>query len=53
MFRYPLSDHRAILLRDLSLAAAGWRWGISVTSQVSLGSDIIHARANCDGAAAG
>jgi hypothetical protein len=39
--------------RDLSLAAAGWRVGIPVTSHVSIGSDIIHAHANCDGAALG
>ncbi len=39
--------------RDLSLAAAGWRRGIPVTSHVSIGSDIIHAHANCDGAALG
>ncbi len=39
--------------RELSLAAAGWRLGIPVTSHVSIGSDIIHAHANCDGAALG
>ncbi|HUG67879.1 MAG TPA: hypothetical protein VMM76_09005 [Pirellulaceae bacterium] len=39
--------------RDLSLAAAGWRSGVAVTSHVSIGSDIIHAHANCDGAALG
>ncbi len=39
--------------RDLSVAAAGWRAGVPVTSHVSVGSDIIHAHANCDGAALG
>lgn len=39
--------------RELSLAAAGWRMGVPVTAHVSVGSDIIHAHANCDGAALG
>ena len=39
--------------RDLSIAAAGWRAGVPVTSHVGVGSDIIHAHANCDGAALG
>jgi hypothetical protein len=39
--------------RALSIAAAGWRMGIPVTSHVGIGSDIIHAHANCDGAALG
>jgi hypothetical protein len=39
--------------RELSLAAAGWRLGIPVTSHVSIGSDIIHAHANCSGSALG
>jgi hypothetical protein len=39
--------------RDLSIAAAGWELGIPVTSHVSIGSDIIHSHANCDGAALG
>jgi hypothetical protein len=39
--------------RDLSIAAAGWRAGVPVTSHVGIGSDIIHAHANCDGAALG
>jgi hypothetical protein len=39
--------------RRLSIAAAGWRSGVPVTSHVSLGSDIIHAHDNCDGAALG
>lgn len=38
---------------DLSLVAAGYRLGIPVTSHVGIGSDIIHAHANCDGAALG
>src|SRR5262249_45558766 len=36
--------------RDLSVAAAGWRTGPPVTCHVSVGSDIIHALPNCDGA---
>jgi hypothetical protein len=39
--------------RDLSIAAAGWRSGVPITSHVGVGSDIIHAHANCDGAALG
>jgi hypothetical protein len=39
--------------RDLSVAAAGWRCGVPVTAHVSIGSDIIHAHANCDGSALG
>jgi hypothetical protein len=39
--------------RDLSLAAAGWRAGIPVTSHVTVGGDIIHAMPNCDGGALG
>ena len=39
--------------RDLSIAAAGWRLGIPVTSHVTVGGDIIHAHPNCDGAALG
>jgi len=38
---------------DVSLCAAGWRLGIPVTSHVTIGGDIIHAHANCDGAALG
>ena len=38
---------------DLSICAAGWRLGVPVTCHVSIGSDIIHAHANCDGAALG
>jgi hypothetical protein len=37
----------------LSVCAAGWRAGVPVTSHVGIGSDIIHAHANCDGAALG
>ncbi|MBI3839820.1 MAG: hypothetical protein HY288_18005 [Planctomycetia bacterium] len=39
--------------RHLSIAAAGWQMGVPVTSHVGIGSDIIHAHANCDGAALG
>ncbi len=39
--------------RQLSIAAAGWRCGVPVTSHVSIGSDIIHSHANCSGAALG
>lgn len=39
--------------RDLSIAAAGWRCGVPVTSHVTIGADIIHAMPNCDGAALG
>jgi hypothetical protein len=39
--------------RSISLAAAGWRAGVPVTSHVGIGSDIIHAHANCSGAALG
>ena len=39
--------------RHLSVAAAGWRCGVPVTSHVSVGSDIIHSHANCSGAALG
>lgn len=37
----------------LSLAAAGWSCGVPVTAHVSIGSDIVHAHANCSGAATG
>ncbi|HUG70210.1 MAG TPA: hypothetical protein VMM76_20845, partial [Pirellulaceae bacterium] len=39
--------------RDISITAAGYRLGIPVTSHVSIGSDILHAMPNCDGAALG
>ena len=38
---------------ELSIAAAGWKWHIPVTVHVSIGSDIVHAHPNCDGAAWG
>ncbi|MFP6677963.1 MAG: hypothetical protein VB878_22950 [Pirellulaceae bacterium] len=38
---------------DLSIAAAGWQLGVPVTCHVSVGSDITHCHANCDGAALG
>jgi len=37
----------------LSVAAAGWRAGVPVTAHVSIGSDIVHAHPDCDGAAWG
>jgi hypothetical protein len=46
-------EERQLPFRHLSIAAAGWRLGVPVTSHVSIGSDIIHAHANCDGAALG
>jgi hypothetical protein len=46
-------EEEAMPYRHLSVAAAGWRLGIPVTSHVGIGSDIIHAHANCDGAALG
>lgn len=39
--------------RRLSVAAAGWRCAVPVTVHVGIGSDIIHAHPNCDGAALG
>ena len=39
--------------RHLSIAAAGWRHGVPITSHVGIGADITHAHANCDGAALG
>ncbi|MHC4399787.1 MAG: GSU2086 family protein [Planctomycetota bacterium] len=39
--------------RDLSLAAAGWRAGVPLTSHVAVGCDIVHAHPNCDPAALG
>jgi hypothetical protein len=39
--------------RHLSIAAAGWRCGVPVTSHVGIGSDITHSHPNCDGAAWG
>ena len=46
-------EEERFAFRELSLAAAGWRSGVPVTAHVSIGSDIIHAHANCDGAALG
>jgi hypothetical protein len=46
-------EEQLFMRRDLSLAAAGWRTFVPVTVHVSLGSDIIHAHPNCDGAAMG
>jgi hypothetical protein len=46
-------EEEALPFRHLSVAAAGWRAGVPVTSHVDIGSDIIHAHANCDGAALG
>lgn len=46
-------EQAGLPLRSLSLCAAGWRFGVPVTSHVGIGSDIIHAHANCDGAALG
>jgi hypothetical protein len=39
--------------RDLSIAAAGYRCGVPITSHVGVGSDIIHSHASCSGAALG
>ncbi len=39
--------------RDISILAAGYRFGIPVTVHVSIGSDIVHEHPNCDGAAYG
>lgn len=39
--------------RDLSIMAAAYRAGIPFTAHVGVGSDIIHAHANCDGASLG
>ena len=39
--------------QDLSVAAAGWRCGVPVTSHVGIGADIIHAHPNCQGQAWG
>ena len=38
---------------DISITAAGYRLGIPVTSHVSIGSNILHAMRNCEGAALG
>ncbi|HEX5444370.1 MAG TPA: hypothetical protein VFW87_11095 [Pirellulales bacterium] len=46
-------EEERFAFRELSLAAAGWRSRVPVTAHVSMGSDVIHAHANCDGAALG
>ncbi len=46
-------EEEGMPFRHLSIGAAGWRAGVPVTSHVGIGSDIIHAHANCDGAALG
>jgi hypothetical protein len=46
-------EEEQLPFHHLSIAAAGWRMGVPVTSHVGIGSDIIHAHANCDGAALG
>lgn len=46
-------EQEQFAFRELSLAAAGWRMGVPVTAHVAIGNDIIHAHANCDGAALG
>jgi hypothetical protein len=46
-------EQERLPFRHLSIAAAGWRLGIPVTAHVAIGSDIIHAHSNCDGAALG
>jgi hypothetical protein len=46
-------EEEQLPFRHLSIAAAGWRMGVPITSHVGIGSDIIHAHANCDGAALG
>jgi hypothetical protein len=39
--------------RDISILAAGYRWGIPITVHVGIGYDIIHEHPNCDGGAYG
>jgi len=39
--------------KDISLLAAGYRFGVPVTVHVGIGCDIIHEHPNCDGAALG
>jgi len=39
--------------RNISLLAAGYRYGVPVTVHVGIGCDIIHEHPNCDGAALG
>lgn len=46
-------EERGFVHRELSVAAAAWRLGVPMTVHVGIGSDIIHAHPNCDGAALG
>jgi hypothetical protein len=46
-------ESESLPFRHLSLAAAAWRKGIPFTCHAGIGSDIIHAMDNCDGAAVG
>ena len=46
-------EEQAFPNRAVSIAAAGYRSGVPVTSHVSIGSDITHAMQNCDGRALG
>lgn len=39
--------------REISVLAAGFRWGIPVTVHAGIGYDIVHEHPNCDGAAWG
>jgi len=39
--------------KDLSVLAAGYKYGMPITVHVGIGSDIIHEHPNCDGAALG
>jgi len=39
--------------KDISLLAAGYRFGVPITVHVGIGCDIIHEHPNCDGAALG
>jgi hypothetical protein len=39
--------------RDISILAAGYRFGIPITVHVGIGYDIVHELPNCDGAAYG
>jgi hypothetical protein len=39
--------------RDISILAAGYRYGVPVTVHVGIGYDIVHELPNCDGAAYG
>lgn len=39
--------------KDISLLAAGYKYGVPITVHVGIGCDIIHEHPNCDGAALG